>query len=568
MPKFEQAKLRRQDVLVLKNTRTGQIEKVVFPNGIEVGLPQTGFNAGIRLPNISEGPSNTTEKLYVVDGVLYYDGNPLVGSNLFPNGLSGSLTQLVDGTSYLVAGTNITITSQSNGPITISSSGGGGAPTNAQYVTLTTDATLTDERVLLAGTGINSVDGGAGNNITLNIDDSVVATVSGTIFTGATSHQVGLSGSLTQLTDGTSYLVAGTNITITSQSNGPITISSSGGGGGSPGGSDTQVQFNDGGSFGGDSDFSWNKTTNNLTVSGTIELLTASFKSTAFAGTVNLQAPFDLATDLTFTLPEADGTKFQTLQTDSAGNLSFDYADRIYFNVRNESGVELPAGTPVYVTGYSAGNDRSIIAASSASLASTMPAAGVLAQTLSNNTNGKAVSAGVLEGVDTSTFTAGDTLYVASGGGLQNTRPTGFTDGIQNIALVLESAVNGTLKVRSPGRTNDTPNIVTATGGLSGSLTRLTDGTSYLIAGSNITITSSSNGPVTIASSGGGAPTNAQYVTLATDATLSDERVLTAGTGISIVDGGAGSAVTISSTGGGSIDPTEENVRIAAQVFG
>jgi hypothetical protein len=224
MPKFEQAKLRRQDVLVLKNTRTGQIEKVVFPNGIEVGLPQTGFNAGIRLPNISEGPSNTTEKLYVVDGVLYYDGNPLVGSNLFPNGLSGSLTQLVDGTSYLVAGTNITITSQSNGPITISSSGGGG---------------------------------------------------------------------------------------------------------GSPGGSDTQVQFNDGGSFGGDSDFSWNKTTNNLTVSGTVELLTASFKSTAFAGTVNLQAPFDLATDLTFTLPEADGTKFQTLQTDSAGNLSFDYADRI-----------------------------------------------------------------------------------------------------------------------------------------------------------------------------------------------------------------------------------------------
>ena len=169
MPKFEQAKLRRQDVLVLKNTRTGQVEKVVFPNGIEVGLPQTGFNAGIRLPNISEGPSNTTEKLYVVDGVLYYDGNPLVGSNLFPNGLSGSLTQLVDGTSYLVAGSNITITSASNGPITISSSGGGGgAPTNAQYVTLATDATLSDERVLTAGTGISIVDGGAGSAVTIS----------------------------------------------------------------------------------------------------------------------------------------------------------------------------------------------------------------------------------------------------------------------------------------------------------------------------------------------------------------------------------------------------------------
>jgi len=38
-----------------------------------------------------------------------------------------------------------------------------------------------------------------------------------------------------------------------------------GGGGGTPGGSDTQVQFNDGGSFGGDSGFTFNKTTNSIT---------------------------------------------------------------------------------------------------------------------------------------------------------------------------------------------------------------------------------------------------------------------------------------------------------------
>jgi hypothetical protein len=50
---------------------------------------------------------------------------------------------------------------------------------------------------------------------------------------------------------------------------------------------------------------------------------------------------------------------------------------------------------------------------------------------------------------------------------------------------------------------------------------------------------------------GGGAPTNATYVTLSTDATLTQERVLTAGSGITIVDGGAGSTVTISASGGG-----------------
>jgi hypothetical protein len=49
------------------------------------------------------------------------------------------------------------------------------------------------------------------------------------------------------------------------------------GGGGSPGGSDTQIQFNDSSSFGGDADLVWNKTTNALTVNGSINATTKSF---------------------------------------------------------------------------------------------------------------------------------------------------------------------------------------------------------------------------------------------------------------------------------------------------
>jgi hypothetical protein len=52
------------------------------------------------------------------------------------------------------------------------------------------------------------------------------------------------------------------------------------------------------------------------------------------------------------------------------------------------------------------------------------------------------------------------------------------------------------------------------------------------------------------AGGGSGAPTSAQYVTLATDGTLSNERVLTAGTGISVTDAGAGSTVTVALSGG------------------
>lgn len=48
-----------------------------------------------------------------------------------------------------------------------------------------------------------------------------------------------------------------------------------------------------------------------------------------------------------------------------------------------------------------------------------------------------------------------------------------------------------------------------------------------------------------------GAPADAQYVTLAANADLSNERVLTAGNGVSITDGGAGNAVTVAAKGGG-----------------
>jgi hypothetical protein len=48
------------------------------------------------------------------------------------------------------------------------------------------------------------------------------------------------------------------------------TINSGGGGGGSPGGANTQMQFNDGGVFGGDANVVYNKTTNTMTMAGTL----------------------------------------------------------------------------------------------------------------------------------------------------------------------------------------------------------------------------------------------------------------------------------------------------------
>ena len=50
--------------------------------------------------------------------------------------------------------------------------GGGGAPTDASYLVLGTDGTLTDERVLTAGAGITFTDAGAGSTLTVKVTDS------------------------------------------------------------------------------------------------------------------------------------------------------------------------------------------------------------------------------------------------------------------------------------------------------------------------------------------------------------------------------------------------------------
>jgi hypothetical protein len=63
---------------------------------------------------------------------------------------------------------------------------------------------------------------------------------------------------------------------------------------------------------------------------------------------------------------------------------------------------------------------------------------------------------------------------------------------------------------------------------------------------------------------GGGAPTNAQYLTLALNGSLSAERVLVVGTGLSLTDGGANGNATLAATGVGSVDFISGHIETAA----
>lgn len=168
------------------------------------------------------------------------------GSNLTLVDNGPNNTVQLDLTSILGAGagtfTNASVTADSFGRITAISSGPATAPLTSSYIVVSNDSTLSHERALAVGLGLILTDAGANSSITIAINNNILATISGSTFTGPVIAQGGLSGSLQNLATGISYLVAGQNITISSQSNGQVIISStasgsSGGSGADPGAS-------------------------------------------------------------------------------------------------------------------------------------------------------------------------------------------------------------------------------------------------------------------------------------------------------------------------------------------
>jgi hypothetical protein len=117
----------------------------------------------------------------------------------------------------------------------------------------------------------------------------------------------------------------------------------------------------------------------------------------------------------------------------------------ISLEVRNTTGATIAKGTPVYISGYST---KPLIAKCDSDNLTTFPVVGITQSSISNGTDGVVIVSGVFEGIDTSTYTAGDILYVGNGGGLTDTIPAG---GSGAVAVVAKSnASTGIIVVGQP----------------------------------------------------------------------------------------------------------------------
>jgi len=123
----------------------------------------------------------------------------------------------------------------------------------------------------------------------------------------------------------------------------------------------------------------------------------------------------------------------------------------IQIDVKNVSGISLPAGTPVYIFNYST-NVPGVkhYTEDLWSSDSVKPVLGLLKTTLANNATGKVVVAGVLANINTSSFTTGDVLYVSRpDGGLTKTRPAAGSGAVGIVGYA--HATNGVIIVEAKG---------------------------------------------------------------------------------------------------------------------
>ncbi len=123
-----------------------------------------------------------------------------------------------------------------------------------------------------------------------------------------------------------------------------------------------------------------------------------------------------------------------------------------------QAGETLAKGEVVYISGIS--GNTTIVSKADADDASKMPAFGLVAAAASSGNPVDIYTNGILSGIDTSSYSEGDELFVSTtAGSLTATPPTGESAALQKIGKVTRSASSGSIFIVGAGRSNAVPNL-------------------------------------------------------------------------------------------------------------
>jgi hypothetical protein len=205
----------------------------------------------------------------------------------------------------------------------------------------------------------------------------------------------------------------------------------------------------------------------------------------------------------------------------------------IQLKVYNNTGSTINVGQPVYITSTSSGFVYPTVALAIANSLTTANVIGLANQAIPTGTAGYVTTIGVVSGVNTGTYTVGDTLYLSpySAGFYQNTiPPTGYAVKIGTVSYVNSS---GQIYVNKNNLSVQAGNIVgqvsLSNGGTSANLTAVAGGVVYSGA-SALAISAAGTSGQVLSSNGTGVPTwvtPSGSISITDDTTTNATRYLT-----------------------------------------
>jgi len=202
-----------------------------------------------------------------------------------------------------------------------------------------------------------------------------------------------------------------------------------------------------------------------------------------------------------------DSANHTLAQFNDVTNNTVHLGEEIQLKVINNTGSTINIGQPVYITGTTSGQTYPNVALAIANTLATSNVIGLANQAIPSGTAGYVTTIGLIQGINTGSYTVGDTLYLSpySAGFYQNTiPPTGYAIKLGTVAYVNSSA--GAIYINKSNLSVQAGNIVgqvaVANGGTGASTL-----TGYVKGSGTSVMTASSTIPTTDLS---GTVTNAQ----------------------------------------------------------